>query len=166
MKKYLLIAICFSACSWLTAQSTAWDRVNSMGKGMNFSWMENWWGGSPALNYSNYLDLDRIPSLQGELDVMKEIGVETVRLPVVFDVWGGDEAPFDFVKVEYFEAIDSMVAWTKEREMKLIIDYHHGSLTEANHSSEALRIDTVEGPAGPIEVASWRNLRPCRRAVP
>lgn len=124
----------------LSAQSVAWERAKSMGKGMNFSWMENWWNGSQSLNYSNYLDLNRLPSLKGELMVMKAIGVQTLRLPVVFDVWEDGQAPYTFERTEYFEVIDSLVAWATELDFKLIIDYQHGSLNATNHNTEALRI--------------------------
>ena len=139
----LLILLSFS----VNAQTEAWDRSKQLGKGMNLSWMENWWTGSAASNYSDYLDLNELPGRKEDLKLMSQLGLKTVRLPVVFDVWEDGQIPYDFDQIQYFEATDSILAWCKHYDLNLIIDYQHGSLTQNNYLSEGDRI-----------AALWRQI--------
>lgn len=134
----LLFIISFSILS--SAQSIAWDRVNDFGKGMNLSWLENWWNGSAANNYSDYIDLNTLQERKEDVQEMYEMGIKTIRLPVVFDVWEDGIPPYTFEQIQYFATIDSFITWTKIYDLNLIIDYHHGSLTQNNFDTEKFRI--------------------------
>ena len=130
------------------AQSIAWQRASSMGMGINLSWLENYWNGSKANDYQDYLDMSSIASKKQQLSLMHELGFKTVRLPVSFDHWASHTAPYRIVKTQYFAAIDSILAWAKQYDLKVIIDDHHGSLDDSNHVKQEL----------PRLVAIWQQV--------
>ena len=125
------------------AQSKAWDRLHTFGKGMNLSWLENYWNGSASNGYMDYLDLNTIAGRQQDLELMKEMRIQTLRLPVCFDVWEDSAYPYDFDMPHYFEAIDSILAWGLALDFNILIEYHHGSLTENNFEEETERVIAI-----------------------
>lgn len=115
----------------VNAQSIAWQRADKLGMGMNLSWLENYWNGSKADNYENYLDMKSIAGKKQDLLLMHQLGFKTVRLPVSFDHWTSLKPPYRIVKTNYFAAIDSILQWAKLYDMNVIIDDHNGSLDDS-----------------------------------
>lgn len=98
-----------------------------MGKGMNISWLEQYWRGSEQKKQMDYLDYSLLARRKNDLQRMS-VGVKTVRLPICFDRWEDRIPPFTIDSMNYFKVIDSMIQWTSELNMNLIIDYQHGNL--------------------------------------
>ena len=44
---------------------------------------------------------------------------------------------------QYYQAIDAFLKWTKEYDMKISIDYHHGKLTKENTTADVERICAI-----------------------
>ncbi len=132
------LLLCFSTV--LGAQSVAWERANQMGKGMNLSWMDHYWMGSPHLRYADYLDMNRVSELADDFELMHDLDVQCLRLPVCFDVWAETEAPYTIFMDHYFDAIDSVLIWANYYDIKVILDYQHGWLDDCNieHSKQRL----------------------------
>ncbi|MCF8277395.1 MAG: cellulase family glycosylhydrolase [Flavobacteriales bacterium] len=104
---------------WLEAQTVADQRCASLGKGMNVSnWLERGWDGNwPTSN--GYTKQD--------LELMQEAGIGSIRLPIYFHAVVDTIAPYT-VDTEHllFDMVDSVIQWTDELNMKLLIDNHHG----------------------------------------
>lgn len=127
---FTLTCILFFAYLPGNAQSIAWQRANSLGMGINLSWLENYWNGTAENNYQDYLTPLFPPEggIKGGLALMHQLGFKTVRLPVSFDHWASHQPPYQIVKTKYFAAIDSILQWAKLYDLNVIIDDHHGSL--------------------------------------
>ncbi len=143
MKKFLPIFLFFLFTHSIAAQSIAWERTKTLGKGMNLSWMENWWDGTSQNDFSDYLNMNRIVERKADLLLMKEMDIKTIRLPICFDVWVEQFPPYDFKMPEYFEAVDSILFWAKENEQNIIIDYQHGQLSDAAFTENAKRLIAI-----------------------
>jgi endoglucanase len=126
-----------------SAQSLAWQRANKMGKGINLSWMDQRWNGSEAEDHRDYLDLDELPYIKDQIKLMHELGFQLLRFPVCFELWYDNEAPYKLLKPEYYPALDSVIKWTAEKKMQLIIDNHHGTLNTTHLSSDTKRICAI-----------------------
>ena len=102
-----------------SAQTVADQRCVSLGKGMNVSnWLERGWD-------SNW------PTASGytkqSLEQMQEAGIASIRLPVYFHAVVDSIAPYA-VDTDHvlFDLVDSVIQWTDDLDMKLLIDNHHG----------------------------------------
>jgi endoglucanase len=131
----------------LPAQSVAWQRANDMGKGINLSWMEHYWEGTEKENRRDYLKLEELPYYKKQIALLHDMGFQVMRLPVCFDLWYAQEYPYTLLKPQYYEALDSIITWTAEKNMLLIIDNHHGVLT-----NEHLQADLKKS------VALWKDV--------
>ena len=111
---FLLISLSFH----LQSQNTATERCAAFDKGMNLSnWLEaSWQSGWPTANgYS-----------KASLQLMKDAGIKSIRLPVCFAVITDSTAPYTIdTNHALFDRIDTVLAWTTELQMNLIIDNHH-----------------------------------------
>lgn len=134
--------------SELSAQSLAWKRAKTLGMGINLSWLENYWNGSPADGYRNYLDMNSISGRKKDLAFMHQLGFKTLRLPVAFSYWTSDKPPYKIIETKYFTAIDSILKWAKEYHLRVIIDNHYGPLDDSNKVMQAL----------PEEEAIWQQV--------
>lgn len=137
MKHIIVIFISLIALVGLTtghayAQSVVWKRANSLGMGINLSWLENYWNGTPENDYRDYLDMKSIAGRKQDMALMHQLGFKTVRLPVSFDHWTERKPPYTIVKTDYFAAIDSILAWAKLYRLRVIIDDHHGALDDSD----------------------------------
>lgn len=130
------------------SQSIAWQRANTLGMGMNLSWLENYGSGTPSKDYADYLDLSSIITKKEGIRLMHELGFRTLRLPVSFDHWTSRQPPYAITSVQNFAAIDSILKWTHQYHMKLIIDDHHGSLDGPNNAYDEL----------PRLIAIWQQV--------
>jgi endoglucanase len=135
MLKFIAFCIFLLLSNEIDAQN-AQQKADKLKQGTNFSWLENYWSGNVAINYTNYLDYSTLPYLKTQLPVMKQYGFTTLRLPVCFSAWEDGIAPYTIDSVKYFDVIDSIVNWTAQQQMMLVIDFHHGRLSDANFNSE------------------------------
>ncbi len=147
MIRLLIITFFFSIAFNATAGIVARQRSLTLQDGMNFSWLEQYWLGNPAINYSDYLDASQLPYLKQQLLLMDSMGFETLRLPVTFDKWEDRHSPYTFDSISYFKNIDSVITWCGLLNMNLIIVYQHGVLYDSNFTSEKKRI-----------VALWKQI--------
>ncbi|WP_344979799.1 glycoside hydrolase family 5 protein [Compostibacter hankyongensis] len=142
----LLIFCCAAALLNLpvSAQSPAWKRAGAMGMGINLSWLENYWNGTPEKDYRDYLDMGSIAGKKQDLALMRQLGFTTVRLPVSFDHWTSRKAPYVIEERRYFAAIDSILSWAGEYGLKVIIDDHHGALDDSARVMQELpRLEAI-----------------------
>lgn len=114
----LLTSTVFSFCN-VQAQSVAHDRCQSLEKGINVSnWLEEYWN-TDWPNPTKYT--------KQHFEVMKDAGFKSVRLPINFHAVVDTIAPYDVDTAHLvFDLVDSVVEWTDDLEMKLLIDNHHG----------------------------------------
>ena len=142
-KKFSLLIFSFFLLQTTFAQSKAWDRHDTFGKGMNLSWLENYWNGTVENGFMDYLNMNSIASKHHDLEVMKEMGINTLRLPVCFDVWEDGVYPYEIDMPHYFDALDSILDWSEVLGFNVLIEYHHGSLSENNLEDETERIIAI-----------------------
>jgi endoglucanase len=114
---FILTLLLISAS--LNAQSPAHDRCAAFGKGQNISnWLEAYWQGNwPSANGYTKKDLED----------MKAAGSSSIRLPIAFSAIVDTVAPY-YVDTAHvlFSRIDSVIKWSDELGLNLIIDNHHG----------------------------------------
>ncbi|HZK65142.1 MAG TPA: glycoside hydrolase family 5 protein [Puia sp.] len=88
--------------------------------------------------------MQSIAGKKTQLALMHQLGFKTLRLPVSFDHWTSHVAPYRIVKPGYFAAIDSILQWAKQYDMKVIIDNHHGSLDDSTRAMQELpRLEAI-----------------------
>jgi len=125
MKRILITLVITVSCfTNLHAQSTAHERCQRIDNGISLSsWLEAYW-------------LDYIPGQpwpvpdffkKSDLVFMKEMGFTSVRFPISFERFTDTVAPYTMhTEMLPFALIDSVITWTQDLEMVLIIDNHHG----------------------------------------
>ena len=149
MKKNLLwILLWIVPATGVEGQSVAWARFQTLGKGMNLSWLENYGKGTPSKDYQDYLDLGSIADKKQGLALMHKLGFKTIRLPVSFDHWTSRQPPYPITSVQNFAAIDSILKWAHQFHMHVIIDDHHGHLDGPNDAYQEL----------PRLIAIWQQV--------
>lgn len=57
-------------------------------------------------------------------DLIKEAGLDFVRLPVRWNAYAEPSAPYS-IDPAFFARIDEVLSWALERELAIIIDFHH-----------------------------------------
>ena len=117
--KHLYTLLLFLSCFTMGhAQTTAQTRCNNLGKGVNLSnWLEGFW----ETNWPDSADYKK----QFFYD-MKTAGVQSLRMPVCFALVTDTAPPYNVDTTNrVFAIIDTIIAWTTELNMNLIIDNHH-----------------------------------------
>jgi endoglucanase len=137
--KYIFLLLIFFQINNMSAQSLAHVRAQSMSRTMNYSWLENYWSGNIAINYTNYIDKSHINVVKAQLQLMQQLNFNCVRLPVCFDKWEDRIAPYNIDSTSYFKLLDTIVSWCGVLNLKLIIDYHHGDLRDVTMNTELPR---------------------------
>ncbi len=139
MKKPLLVIILLVSIDNLFAQTVAHQRCASFERGMNISnWLEAPWQ-TDWPTETGYTKSD--------LQLMKDAGIKSLRLPINFAEISDTLYPFDVDTAHVlFQRIDTVIKWTDELSMNLIIDNHHGwTLTNANWRSHKDRFAKLWG---------------------
>jgi endoglucanase len=119
MKKHvLLLVIWFALFARGSAQSVAQTRCNNLGKGVNLSnWLEGYWETNwpDSADYSKQFFWD-----------MKAAGLSSFRMPVCFALVTDTLPPY-YVDTtnRVFGIIDSIISWTTQLNMNVIIDNQH-----------------------------------------
>lgn len=119
MKKfYLLFTLVYFSLNFANAQSVAQTRCDRFGKGVNLSnWLEAYWQTNwpTAGNYGRQFLVD-----------MKAAGIRSVRMPTCFANVTDTLPPYNVDTTNaVFSWVDSVIQWTGELDMNLIIDNHH-----------------------------------------
>jgi len=125
------------------AQNTVvWERAHRLEKGANLSnWLEARWLGE-------HFPLEEVYQ-EPDLLFLKSLGIETIRLPVVFE-WESDTLPPYklFATHKVYGIIDQVIGWTEGLGMNLIIDNHGGRpLNDRNYESQIPRL-----------AGMWKNI--------
>ncbi len=126
---FLTVGLIFAKSTPILGQdrATAFKRAASLGKGINISWLEQTWDAQA---------LDRRPVGAADLALIKKLGFNSVRLPVAFKYYEKDKV----ATAKLFKNIDQVWGWCKCNKLKLIIDYHYGTLADSNHTAETKAI--------------------------
>lgn len=138
--KCLVIFILAISSHKSSSQTLAWSRANQLHDGMNFCYLDQYWLGNPAINYSNYLNLGYLPTVKSQIQLIRSMGFETIRLPVTFDKWENGYPPYTIDSIGYFTAIDSIVNWCSMYDFYLVIDFHYGRMVDTNYTTELPRV--------------------------
>jgi len=114
-------------------QSTVQRRASQLELGMNLTYLDNWWLGSKAKNYSDFIKMSEVAKRQKMIRDIARAGFRTVRLPMTFGAWASLTKPFKWENPRGLESADLFVRWARENNLNAIIDLHHseydGSIT-------------------------------------
>ena len=105
----------------------AFKRAKSLDNGISVSWLEQTWN-------KDVLTIDGVNNVDFEL--LKKLGVKSIRLPVAFEYFEDEHSPDEKI----FSKIDNIVRQCDLYGFKLIIDYHNGNFNENNYLTETPRI--------------------------
>lgn len=129
----------------LPPASTATARANSLGKGFNLNnWLEAYW----LMPFGTYPEAGIFT--KANISFLKSTGYNHVRMPVVFGRLTGAAPGYPLSTTHpAYALVDSVIKWTGDLNMKLIIDYHHDSpqITNANFAAQQTRLCAI-----------WRQL--------
>jgi endoglucanase len=109
------------------ARALAFKRAKSLDNGISVSALEQTWN-------NRLLDNDILKN--SDLDLLKKLGFKSIRLPVAFTYFEANNIPYEQV----FTRIDKAVEQCKSYGFKLVIDYHYGTLNDANYLTETPKI--------------------------
>lgn len=125
-----------------------------LGKGINYSRYCLWWEGTETLNFTDYMmpstqnanrdkiSTHKIAEASAHVSLIKQLGFNTIRLPVSFNVWTSMHLT-DITQSPYWVVVDNMLSACKRNELKLVIDYHHAPLSDLNFENDKNRIKTL-----------------------
>ncbi|HEY8562406.1 MAG TPA: glycoside hydrolase family 5 protein [Pyrinomonadaceae bacterium] len=135
-KAVLLFLVLTLSPLMIAAQETiARARAERLGLGMNLSYLDNWWTGTKAKNYGDFVKAKEVARREKMFADIARAGFKTVRIPVNFGAWANYEKPFRWENDEGLRAADSFVKWASDNNLNAIIDLHHvefdGSVKEA-----------------------------------
>lgn len=105
----------------------AFKRAKSLDNGISISWLEQTWA-KDILN-ENALQ-------ESDFRLLKTIGFKALRLPVAFEYMQAHDIPIQKV----FSVVDNVVKLCHKYNLKLVIDYHYGTLDDQNYTEETRKI--------------------------
>jgi endoglucanase len=123
----LLVLVCL-----IVAKSTptlgqdraiAFKRAASLDNGVSISWLEQTWDPKAITN-------NRITA--ADFKLLKTLSFKSVRLPVAFEHYAAQKIPIATV----LKRIDEVWKHCNNNGLKLVIDYHYGSLNDTNYTVE------------------------------
>ncbi|PTQ92876.1 aryl-phospho-beta-D-glucosidase BglC (GH1 family) [Mucilaginibacter yixingensis] len=106
-----------------TDRQNAFARAKNLDNGISISWLDQTWN-------DKMLDKDGITD--ADLDLLKQIGFKTIRLPVAFEYLEEKHVP----RQKVLECIDKAWQLCRKHHFRLIVDYHYGSLNDQNFVPE------------------------------
>lgn len=126
MSRFVLSILFILMVGNAQSQTLAHQRCAAFERGININnWLEEYWNPNwPSADGYN----------KSDVEAMKTAGIKSIRLPIGFSFISDTVAPY-YVDTNHvlFQRIDSMIKWTDELNLKLIIDNHHGwELTNEN----------------------------------
>ncbi len=120
--------------------SDLWPLQRAMGRGFNLTnWLEAYW----LMPFGAYPETDKFT--REHFEFMAAGGMKTVRMPVTFERLAGD-APGYLLDTAHvaFALVDSVISWTRDLGLYLIIDNHHGyELSDATYEEDAERLGRI-----------------------
>ncbi len=119
------------------AQSVAQQRAQTLGLGMNLSYLENFWNGTSARHFNDFVKFNEVLARKQRLADIAQAGFKTVRLPVCFSAWANFSKPFQWDAPASLAAPDSLVRWALANKLNVIIDLHHVELDGSSPSADS-----------------------------
>lgn len=120
--------------------SDVWPQQRAMGRGFNLTnWLEAYW----LMPFGAYPETDKFT--REHFVFMAAGGMKTVRMPVTFERLAGP-GPAYLLDTSHvaFALVDSVISWTQELGLYLIIDNHHGfELSDATYEADAARLGRI-----------------------
>lgn len=107
------------------AQSPATARAERLGLGMNLTYLDNWWRGTKAKNYGDFVKTAEVAKREKMFAGIAKAGFKTVRIPIDFGAWANYEKPYRWENEEGLKAADLFVKWAQDNNLNAIIDLHH-----------------------------------------
>ncbi|MEP6924175.1 MAG: glycoside hydrolase family 5 protein [Pyrinomonadaceae bacterium] len=92
---------------------------------MNLSYLDNYWNGTRAKHFSDFVKQNEVLKRQKMLADIAQAGFKTIRLPICFGAWASLKPPYDWETTEGITAADLFVKWALEAKLNVIIDLHH-----------------------------------------
>lgn len=105
----------------------AFSRAKTLDNGISISWLEQTWN-KDMLNTNGIKPSD--------MQLLKQLGFKTIRLPVAFRYFEKNNIP----QQQVLARIDKAWALCRQYGFKLIIDYHYGDLADSNYTSATKNI--------------------------
>jgi len=105
----------------------AFKRAKSLDNGISISWYEQTW---------NKDILAKTPLKTAVFELLKRMGIKSLRLPVAFAYFESQQIPFG----QLFSQIDKFVKQCHAYGFKVIIDYHNGNFNDANYNTETPKL--------------------------
>jgi endoglucanase len=119
---YLLLGLWAGS---LQAQSVAKARAQKMGKGMNISYLDNYWGGTKAKHFGDAFRYSEVAKKQPAFAEIYRRGFRNVRIPICFSAFMTLDKPYTWDFPQQLVLADSMVAWATRAGLVAVIDNHH-----------------------------------------
>ena len=120
---FILVFITFTGIA--QAQTTAWNRVKTLGLGSNLSYLDNYWNGSIAKHHGDYVKMADVLKRKSMLADIAKTGMKSVRIPMCFSASASLDAPYYWDYPQNLPASDSLINWALANNLKVIIDFHH-----------------------------------------
>jgi endoglucanase len=125
--RLLVVIVCFafakSTPTLAQTRKTAFSRAASLDKGISISWLEQTWN-VKALQQDHFTSADA--------QLLKKLGFKSIRLPVAFEHFEARHIPLGTV----LSRIDEVWNMCSKNGLKLVIDYHYGTLNDTNYVEE------------------------------
>jgi endoglucanase len=121
---FLFLFLLFGASAH-AAQTLAQKRAERLGLGMNLSYLDNWWLGTKAKNYGDFVKAKDVAKREKMFAEIARAGFKTVRIPINFGAWASLEKPFRWENEDGLKAADSFVKWALDNNLNVVIDLHH-----------------------------------------
>jgi endoglucanase len=126
MKKIIYFVLILMLCAvFAAAQSIARKRASRIGLGMNLSYLDNYWLGTKAKNFSDFVKASEAAKREKMFADIAAAGFKTVRIPVNFGAWASLDAPFKWENQEGLKTADLFVKWALANDLNAIVDLHH-----------------------------------------
>ncbi|HEX8250882.1 MAG TPA: glycoside hydrolase family 5 protein [Pyrinomonadaceae bacterium] len=119
------VLILLLGTSFVPAQSIAQKRAARIGLGMNLSYLDNYWLGTKAKNFSDFVKASEAAKREKMFADISAAGFKTVRIPVNFSAWASFNAPFRWENQEGLKTADLFVKWALANDLNAIVDLHH-----------------------------------------
>ncbi len=104
-------------------RSVVFSRANSLDMGVSLSWLEQTWD-------DKALTQKRITA--ADFKLLKTLGFKSIRLPVAFEYHAGKGVPLNLL----LGYIDEVWKQCRTNGLKLVIDYHYGTLNDNNYIAQ------------------------------
>lgn len=107
-----------------------------LGKGINYSRYCWQWRGSEANDLNDYMDgtnpsgtdfisADKLKEAQNHVEIIKQMGFDTIRLPITFHCWSAFNTNNIDPNHQYWNVLDNMIDACNSANLNLVICYHH-----------------------------------------